>query len=112
MTLQSLLETNLESLLGDEEDEISSSDLKDKSIKLINVFHSLIVRFDLELFQEGDDLFIATDESGELLYKKVMDQEWMQWKPKITEDETITDLVEFMLDADEEIGGKSWEKAV
>ena len=70
----------LKTLLGPKEGEIWTSKNKIKNIILRNKFNGLVKGLNLELFEE-DGLLIASDDSGQILYKKVNDFEWFQWKP-------------------------------
>lgn len=73
----------LETLFGQEPNEMSSDQFKGENIILRNKFNGLVKRYNLELFQGKDGLLIASDDSGEILYKKIKDLEWFQWKPHV-----------------------------
>lgn len=71
----------LEKLLGSKDKEIWTSKRNKKDIDLRKIFCNFVRAYNLEVFEEKDGLLIASDDSGQMLYKKILDFEWLQWKP-------------------------------
>ncbi len=84
----------LETLLGSEENDIWTSDRKKDGIVLRLKFNSLVKRFKLDVSIEEDGLVMASDDSGVIYYKKVLDFEWFQWKPHFS----ISDIAKNLCD--------------
>ena len=82
----------LETLLGYEEHDIWTSKRKKDNIILKRKFCSLVKRFKLKVEKYEDGLLSAKDDSGEILYKKVMDYEWFCWKPNLTISSVAKDI--------------------
>lgn len=87
MNLKTLLGTKqFERNLTEDSDYGDVWDFKEK-------FFKFVVDFDLNVWKE-DSCFIASDESGEMRYKKIKDFEWFQWKPyQKTEEEAVKNIL-------------------
>ncbi len=84
----------LDTLFGPHTREMWTSKSKFENIDLDIRFKGLVNKYNLELFKGKDGLLMANDESGQILYKKVLDYEWFQWKP--FSKFSIKDLAEYI----------------
>lgn len=96
-----MLKITLKEILGNKEFVLSYREKSNepdwiKAGWIKQKFKHFVWKYNLKVFEEAKTL-IASDETGEIRFKQVLDFEWFQWKPyRISAEETAKEIFKLL----------------